>query len=445
MSGHLLQRTPLDDWLRRKLGLSSDEAFTLEKLAAHQLDRLRATVAHARGNSPFYRDRLAGLPPGFPSRLDDIARLPFTTADDLRENHLAMLCVSQSRVARVKTLRTSGTTAPRKRVYFSESDLELTLDFFHHGMSTMVGPGDTVLILLPGSTPDSVGDLLARGLARMEVRGVVHGPVIEPATALVAAEEARADCLVGIPVQVLAMADHQRAGRLRGLVKSVLLTTDYVPQNLATRVRRAWGCQVFEHYGITETGLGGGVDCRAHAGYHLRAADLYYEAVDPASGALLPVGQKGELVVTTLTRQALPLIRYRTNDLGRLLAGACPCGGITPRLERVSGRLDNRLDLGGRDWLPMWQLDEVLFGLPELLDYRAGLFNGSQHHRLEIQVQALHGSDNQLSDKVKDALGQIPALALRFAAGDLVLGKIKISHQAWAVDGSSKRTFYNPD
>ena len=101
--------------------------------------------------------------------LADLAELPFTTAADIRSDPLALLCVSQGRIARAVTLQTSGTTGPTKRIFFSPEDLALTLDFFHHGMATLVSPGQRVLILLPGKLPDSVGDLLRRALGRMHM------------------------------------------------------------------------------------------------------------------------------------------------------------------------------------------------------------------------------------------------------------------------------------
>ena len=441
-----LKRTPLDAWLAGRLGLSSGLEPGGKALDAYRLDRLRRTVALARENSPFYRERLAGLEKGFPRDLSDYDRLGFTTSADLRKSHLDMLCVSRDLVARVVTLATSGTTDRPKRLYFSDEDLELTLDFFRHGMSTMVRPGDVVLILLPGSTPDSVGDLLARALARMGVRGVVHGPLGHAGGALEKAAELGAGCLVGIPVHVLAMAEHARSARLAKVVKSVLLTTDYVPQSLARRVAGAWSCEVFEHYGMTETGLGGGVDCRAHQGYHLRAADLYFEVVDPKSGELLPPGFEGELVMSTLTRRAMPLLRYRTGDRGRLLAGVCACGGFAPRLARVPGRLANRLDLGGGASLPMWEMDEALFALPGLLDYRAGLAEGrgSLKH-LDVRVRALPGREKQLEARVRQALERMPSLAVGFAEGGLASGRVEISDRAWEVDGTIKRTLASGD
>jgi phenylacetate-CoA ligase len=435
-------RTPLHAWLGRKLSLPPDQSPCPDSIAEYQLAKLRETIAYVRKRSPFHRERLASFPKNFPNHMDDFARLPFTTADDLRQDHLAMLCVSQDQVARVVTLRTSGTTAAPKRVYFSDADLELTLDFFHHGMSTLLEPGGSVLILLPGSTPDSVGDLLARALARMQTKGVVHGPIGEPAAAIDAAISCRADCLVGIPVQVLAMAEHARGERLKGAVKSVLLTTDYVPQAIARRIGKAWGCEVFEHYGMTETGLGGGVDCRAHAGYHLRGADLYYEVVDPASGSPLAMGEQGELVVSTLTRQAMPLLRYRTGDWGRLLSAKdCPCGGITPRLERVPGRLANRFKLGLDDWLPMNRLDEALFALPGLLDFRASLRNEGQTQRLELMVQTNLREHDDLALEAKRAVEAVPEINQALSISDISLGPVSVTTEAWTSDGSTKRTF----
>jgi phenylacetate-CoA ligase len=438
-------RTPLHAWLSLKLGLKPGQDPDPQAIAGYQLAMLRETIAHVREHSPFHRERLTGLPDGFPHGLQDVARLPFTTADDLREHHLAMLCVSQDQVARVVTLHTSGTTDRPKRIYFSDDDLELTLDFFHHGMSTMVKPGGRVLILLPGTTPDSVGDLLARALQRMQFSPVIHGPVLDPGAALRKAWAHGADCLVGIPVQVLAMAEHPEAKSVRGAIKSVLLTTDYVPKAIADRIHSAWGCEVFEHYGTTEIGLGGGVDCRAHAGYHLRGADLYYEAVDPESGEPLPIGHEGELVVSTLTRQAMPFLRYRTGDRGRLLpAEDCPCGGITPRLARVPGRLANRLELGNGDWLPMRRMDEALFAVPGVLDYRASFSIDSSKHRLDLTIQAAADSRPGLLIEAEQAITAIPLLGQRLKKGDMLLGPLTLATKAWTVDGSSKRTFLPP-
>ncbi len=138
-------------------------------------------------------------------RLEDMARLPFTTSDDLKRHPLRFLCVSQTSIERCVTLQSSGTTGPAKRLFFTREDLEHTLDFFHHGMSTLVQSGDRVMILLPGGgRPDSVADLLSRALARMDVQSLAPGP--DSQTTLDAIVQQGVTCLVGAPVQVLALA-----------------------------------------------------------------------------------------------------------------------------------------------------------------------------------------------------------------------------------------------
>ena len=150
-------------------------------------------------------------------------------------------------------------------------------------MSTLVRPGQRVVVLLPGERPDSVGDLLARGLRRMDVHALVYGPVTDPLHAAEAVASFGAHCLVGIPTQVLALARSRTGAAIgKGSIESILLSTDYVPRAIAETLEEVWGCRVFNHYGMTEMGLGGGVECEARAGYHLREADLYFEVVDPA-------------------------------------------------------------------------------------------------------------------------------------------------------------------
>jgi phenylacetate-coenzyme A ligase PaaK-like adenylate-forming protein len=150
--------TPLEAWICRKIGIGNGARLDRRRLTQYQLEALNRTLVHARGDSPFYRQHLRGLPPEPLSSLDDLAGLPFTTSSDLRRDPRAFLCVSQDRIARAVTLDTTGTTGSPKRLFFTEGDLELTVDFFHHGMSTLVKPGQRALVLLPGSTPGSVGE-----------------------------------------------------------------------------------------------------------------------------------------------------------------------------------------------------------------------------------------------------------------------------------------------
>ncbi len=294
------------------------------------------TIDWAQARSPFYRKHLAGFSAKDIVSPEDLAKLPFTTADEIGRQPLSFLCVSQSEIDRVVTLQTSGTTGNPKRVFFTSGDHEGTIDFFHHGMATLAGPGDKVLILMPGTLPGSVGDLLAKGLQRLGATGIPHGFVRNASETLAIMEKERVDCLVGLPTQVLRLA---RSSGGMAAPKAVLLSADNVPEAVSNALRYTWGCEVYTHYGMTEMGFGGGVECDARKGYHLREADLYVEIVEPRTGGPLPEGEPGEVVFTTITRKAMPLIRYRTGDLSRFLPVPCPCGSALKLLEPVRGRV----------------------------------------------------------------------------------------------------------
>lgn len=330
----MCELSPLHPWIARKIGVAP-ESLTRAAIEAYQLDKLNETLALCRARGPFYRQKMAGLPNRLTS-LADVAALPFTLADDVRERPLALLCVSQSEIERVVTLEPPGDPGPPKRLYFTAADLELTCDFFQVGMSTFTTPGDRVLILLPGERPGSVGDLLAQGLARLGAEGIRHGLISDMARTVAVLYGERPLGIVGVPGKVLALtaASRQQSGPPLRL-KSVLLSADYVPPATVRAVEAAWGCTVYNHYGMTEMGLGGGVECAARMGYHLREADLYFEIVEPATGEPLPDGEYGEIVFSTLTRRGMPLLRYRTGDMSRFLPGTCGCGTVLRRLETL--------------------------------------------------------------------------------------------------------------
>ncbi|HEY7745370.1 MAG TPA: AMP-binding protein [Desulfuromonadales bacterium] len=431
--------TPLEPWIRTKIGLPATQPLTRAALESYQLRKLQETVEYARQHSPLYRSLLQWIGGEELTSLADIARLPFTTAADLREDELRFLCVSQGEIERVVTLHSSGTTAPPKRLHFTAEDLELTVDFFHHGMSTLVKPDERVLILMPGELPGSVGDLLVKGLGRMNVAGIMHGLVRDAGEVLdrIAAEEI--DCLVGLPVQVLALARHPNAARLApGRLKSILLSADYVPAAVVRELTAVFGAAVFNHYGMTEMGLGGGVECRHLCGYHLREADLFFEVVDPESGHPLPEGELGEVVFSTLTRRGMPLIRYRTGDLARFLPDPCPCGTVLRRLERVRGRLAGEVRLGNGYPLNITELDEALFTLPFLLDYQPMVSSRDGQACLDVAIETREIADEDAAALVRRALLEVRAVRRAVAEGRLVLGTV--GRGAFARSISIKRT-----
>ena len=396
--------TPLESWIAHKIGCQ-DGQLTRDALEVHQLEKLRETLRLVRLKSRFYQKRLDDAP-HYVSSLRDLTQFPFTTAQDIREQGLQFLCVSQDEIQRVVTLDTSGTTGQPKRLYFTQEDQELTIDFFHIGMSTFTEPDDKVLILLPCERIGSVGDLLAVALQRLGAHPIKHGVVRDISETLAVMSEERVDCLVGIPTQVLALARYSERLKL----KSGLLTTDHVPNAIATAVEHAWGSRVYNHYGMTEMGLGGGVECRARRGYHLREADMYFEIIHPITGEPVADGEMGEVVFTTLTRRGMPLIRYRTGDISRFLPGECPCGTTLKTLERVKSRVSGCVAVGDQWHLTMADLDEALFSIAGVLDFTAAISREGTQNRLRLEVRVVERANDNIAGAIDAALESIPAV-----------------------------------
>lgn len=416
-----LPRTPLDTWTAVKLGVAPRD-LTPEALARHQAAALPALVAYLQNRSPYYRSRLAGVDPAALQDPAHLERLPLTPADDLRRDPLAFLCVSQRAVARVVTLETSGTTGPPKRVFFTAEDLEGTMDFFRCGMATFTAPGDRVLVLLPGAAPWSVGDLLQQALARMGVEAAVMEPPVTTPRVAERIRRQRPAVLVGRPVQVLALARAAAPDRVPpGILRAVLLTTDCLPRAVVEVVRRTWGAEVYDHYGMTEMGYGGGVECDAHAGYHLREPDLWFEIVHPATGRPVQGPEAGEVVVTTLTRRGMPLLRYRTGDLAQWMEGPCPCGSPLRRLGRVLGRLEGTVPLGGAHRLSMADLDEALFPVEGVIDFTAAIQRRPDGDHLRLALCAREIPARKTLAQAAAAVRRIPAVAAARKSGHLIL------------------------
>jgi phenylacetate-coenzyme A ligase PaaK-like adenylate-forming protein len=226
----------------------------------------------------------------------------------------------------------------------------------------------------------------------------------------------------------------------------VLLCADYVPEAIIEALRDIWGTEVFTHYGSTESGQGGGVECSAHDGYHPRWADLLIEIIDPYTGrgAIAPVsgrltlagqpftgagshsytrryivnpgrgglppsecgqplprGLTGEIVLTTLTRQAQPLIRYRTGDLAGLIDRPCACGSRLPRLGKVLGRFDNLIWMKRGALISMPHLDEIMFRFDGVLYYQAELSPDLSALRLVVRPYLAGPDPEELIDRIK--------------------------------------------
>lgn len=329
----------LDAWLDAECG--GNPAVPLpERLEAARLEALRRTLRRAFSLSRWYRRTLSGCNLDIKTAAD-LARLPFTTPEDLHD-YREFLCVPQGDVQRIVTLQTSGSTNAPKRIAFSEGDLARTASFFAAGMAQLVHEGQRLMVLLPGAQcPDGVTDLLRQALTPSGVDVVAGHPEATAETLRDDLSRWHPQCLVAAPHQLSALLDASRDDtfrRLASCVEGIQSSGDILDLSVRDGLEDALDCVVLDHYGMTETCFGGGVQCMAKNGYHLRELDLFLEILDPVSGKPVPEGETGEIILTTLNREAMPLIRYRTGDAAAWLPGPCPCGSPMRRLSPLKGR-----------------------------------------------------------------------------------------------------------
>lgn len=343
-----MKRTNLDGWIRRQEGAQSLGREQIEEI---QLRKLNILLKREKERGGFY-----GSLPDRLDTLEDLRRLPFTTENDLiREGH-RMVLTSQSGIERVRSQETSGTAGKAKRVYYSAKDNERTVSFFAAGLSELVFPGEKVMVCMPFSGNRGLGELIAEAVGRLKGIPLAAGTGRNYGELLDILDVERPQVFVGMPVPLLSLL------RLRpenSLVRA-LVSADICPDTVKKEIEARLGTRLYPHYGSREIGLGGAVTCPAFEGMHLRENDLIAEIVDE-EGRVLPRGEWGELVLTSIEADAMPLIRYRTGDITRILPEPCPCGSAVIRLDRVRRR--SRCPA-------MEKLDDRMFQYEEVVDYR---------------------------------------------------------------------------
>lgn len=396
--------TPMEKWIVDKIGIKEDNKKELEK---YQLNKIKKVIAYSKKHSTFYKEHLKYVNEIDINSFKDFQSIPFTFPQHIKNNSIDFLCVSPKDIDRIVTLRTSGTSSKEKRIYFTEKDLQLTIEFFKYGMSSLAHKGDRVLVLLPGETYGSIGDLLEKALKEIDIECHVKGVSIKPEDAAKFIQDKNINCIVGMPIKILQLS-RIKSEVFKSNVEKILLSTDYVPKVLIKEITEKFNCKVFTHYGMTEMGYGGGVECEALNGYHMRDIDLYFEIIDPVTGKEVENGQHGEIVFTTLTREGMPLIRYRTGDIASYSPQPCPCGTFLKTMNSVLGRMDNKIKISEEKFIYMRDLDEIILSFEGIIDYKVYIEKGNI---LFIDLIILNERDfYKTSKKMMNCIKEIPVI-----------------------------------
>ena len=349
-----MTRSRIDRLIQMQEGLSEISRQSLERL---QLEKLNALLRREKARDGFYRN--------MPESIDSLTRLselPFTTEGDLARNAPGLLLCSQGEIERVLSDATSGTTGESKRVFYTEGDCRHTVELFMAGLGELIFPGSVTMICFPFSGPRGLGELIAEAVERLGAKPLKLGAAMSYREYARVLDREKPDTFVGMPVQLLGLL--RVCGR--GSLRRALVSGDACPETVIREAERLLGSRLFPHYGSREMALGGAICCAAHEGMHLRENHVIAEIVD-ADGRVLPRGEYGELVITTIGMEAMPLIRYRTGDYTRILSKPCPCGSEVLRLDTLQ-RHGEGAEIAA--------LDEMLFSHPFVADYRVGRRDG---------------------------------------------------------------------
>ncbi len=374
----------------------------------YKLWQLKKTVRRVRTKSPFYRRLFekAGVTEDDLHSLADIAKLPFTFPADLAGTSYSLLCTSQGEVEKPVTFYSSGSTGTKKRIFFSMADIQKILDFLPRGMNTVIGRDEArVLVFLQNSQGRGIGSILAQSLNAFGMQGWTADLQDSTDDILRATVEHKINVWFGDAITIYrATRVLEKQADLRSLgMQCIFITMSNIPQSMIDYLHSAWGCRVSTHYGLTESGWGLAVDCDVCPGYHYDELDHIVEVVDPETGGPVPEGREGEVVLTNISRDCMPLIRYRTGDIATLTKSVC--GSHLMTLGHIRRRKEGATEYNGHYIYPAL-FDEVLFSTDGLLDYRIFLEGG----RISLEVEVL---DEALFDAVglKERLMALPFMA----------------------------------
>jgi phenylacetate-CoA ligase len=366
------------------------ERASRDELESLQLERLRWTLHHAYARVPFYRERFdqAGIHPDDCRELADLAKLPFTTKEDLRASYpFAMFAVPREQIARIHA--SSGTTGRATVIGYTKGDLDMWADVVARSIRAAGGrPGDRVHVAYGYGL--FTGGLGAHaGAERLGCTVIpVSGGLTERQVQLIADFEP--DVIMVTPSYMLAILEEferqDRDPRASSL-KVGIFGAEPWSDEMRREIERRFDMHAVDIYGLSEV-IGPGVasECvESKDGLHVWEDHFFPEIVDPETGAVLPDGKRGELVFTSLTKEAMPVVRYRTRDLTRLLPGTAR---TMRRVEKITGRSDDMIILRGVNLFPS-RVEELILRVPGLSPhFQLVLTRPDRLDELTVRVEA---------------------------------------------------------
>lgn len=393
---------------------AKEETLSRQEIEAIQLDKLKKVVSRVYEKVPYYKNKMdeAGIKPEDIKSLDDLKKLPFTTKQDMRDTYpFGLFAVDKSELERIHA--SSGTTGKPTVVGYTKNDLNVWAECVAR------------LAVMGGATKEDVCQIcfgygMFTGALGLHY-GLEHiGACVIPSSTgnsekqIMYMKDFGSTLLVATPSYALRLGEVAMQMGLNpktdlGL-KTALVGSELMTEPMRAEMKKLYGEDfvVTQNYGMSEL-IGPGVsgECTELCGMHINEDHFIAEVIDPVTGENLPAGEKGELVVTCLSKEAIPLIRYRTRDITRLMYEPCKCGRTTARMENLSGRTDDMLKIRGVNVFPS-QIEEVLLKTDEIGPHYEIIVDRKNHSdiltiRVELAPQSMTDDFAQL-EKIKNKL-----------------------------------------
>lgn len=382
-----------------------------EELAAHQLKGLQWTIRHCWEGSSFYRQRLeaTGVTPQSIQSHADLQRLPFTTAEDLREGYpFPLRAVPFEQIVRIHA--SSGTTGKRKVLCYTQKDIEDWAHFFARCYQMAgVTPLDRVQIAV-GYGVWTAGMGFQLGCEKIGAMAVPVGPGnIDMQIQFLLDFQSTVFCSTASMALLMAEEIHRRGIAEKIAVKRIIYGSERSSRSMRKKISELFGgAELFDITGLTELyGPGTGIECSDHDCIHYWGDYYLLEIIDPETLKPLPDGEWGEMVVTSLCKEGAPLIRYRTRDITRIIPGPCTCGSLLPRHSRIKGRSDDTIKFRGVNIYPS-SIDTILSAVPGLgSEYQIHLTReeGSGRDHMRLMIERAEGVDKKRTAELIHEIG----------------------------------------
>ncbi len=378
------------------------EAMDRERLADLQLQRLKETVKRCEEMVPFYRAKLREMEMTWKDiqSLEDVEKLPFTTKDDLRENYpFGLFAVPTREIVRIHA--SSGTTGQPTVVGYTQKDIEVWSELVARALVSAMADSSDIVQVAYGYGLFTGGLGLHYGVEKLggSVIPISGGNTKRQIRMMVDLGTTVLCCTPSYALFMAETADEMGVDFKQLKLKSGIFGAEPWSDRMRDKIERLLNLSAFDIYGLSEVmGPGVSIECEQKSGLHVFEDAFLAETIDPATGQRLPMGEQGELVFTTVNKQGMPLIRYRTRDITSLHDEPCGCGRTHIRMKRVRGRTDDMLIIRGVNVFPS-QIETVLMEIEGISPhYQIIVDRVGGLDIIEVQVEV---SEDMFSDRIQ--------------------------------------------